>query len=198
ALHEGVIAYAASGEIVASNPRAQELLGLSAEQLVGRTPLDPRWRAIQEDGSPWDGDQLPTARALRTGRAQLGDVVGVHTADGEPSAVLRQVQDISDRRRHDEQLHFLAHHDTLTGLLNRRGFTRELDRHASHAERYGPDGALLVFDLDSFKHVNDTCGHEAGDDVITGVAEVMRRRLRASDVLARFGGDEFAVLIPRG
>jgi diguanylate cyclase (GGDEF)-like protein len=126
------------------------------------------------------------------------DATLLRDGDGAPAAVLRQIQDISDRRHHEEQLHYLAHHDALTGLLNRRGFMVGLERHASHAERYGADGALLVFDLDNFKHVNDTFGHQAGDDVIAGVAEIMRGRLRATDVLARFGGDEFAVLIPHG
>ena len=342
ALHEGVVAYSASGEIVACNSRAQQLLGLSEDQMLGRTPMDPRWRAIREDGTPWDPDALPTSRALRTAQAQLGVVLGLHTGDdevrwvqanatplrgedgelsgvvtsfvditeqrareralaaaeerfrtlfeaapigmsltnlagtkiavnpalaqilgrpaeslvglpidehihpddraaslaafarlvfgeqlsyraeervldargeplwvqldatllrdgeGEPAAVLRQIQDISERRRHEEQLHHLAHHDTLTGLLNRRGFAVELDRHASHAERLGADGALLLFDLDNFKEVNDRFGHKAGDDLIVAVAEIVRGRLRTTDVLARLGGDEFAVLIPRG
>jgi diguanylate cyclase (GGDEF)-like protein/PAS domain S-box-containing protein len=88
ALHEGVIAYSASGEIVASNPRAQELLGLSEEQLRGRTPLDPRWHAVREDGTVWDPDELPTPRAFRTGEAQLGEVLGLHAADGELRWVL--------------------------------------------------------------------------------------------------------------
>jgi diguanylate cyclase (GGDEF)-like protein/PAS domain S-box-containing protein len=88
ALYEGVVAYSASGEIVASNPRAQELLGMSEEQLRGRTPLDPRWHAIREDGTAWDPDELPTPRAFRTGEAQLGEVLGLHAADGELRWVL--------------------------------------------------------------------------------------------------------------
>jgi diguanylate cyclase (GGDEF)-like protein/PAS domain S-box-containing protein len=88
ALYEGVVAYSASGEIVASNPRAQELLGMGEEQLRGRTPLDPRWHAIREDGTAWDPDELPTPRAFRTGEAQLGEVLGLHAADGELRWVL--------------------------------------------------------------------------------------------------------------
>jgi diguanylate cyclase (GGDEF)-like protein len=126
------------------------------------------------------------------------DATLLRDADGTPDAVLRQLQDISERRRYEEQLHHLAHHDALTGLLNRRGFALELERHGSHAERYGADGALLVFDLDNFKNVNDRFGHRAGDDVIAAIAGIMRRRLRATDVLARLGGDEFAVLVPHG
>ena len=84
------------------------------------------------------------------------------------------------------------------GLMNRRKFEFELERHVSHVKRYGPEGALLVLDLDNFKSVNDMLGHSAGDQLIISTAGVIRARLRDSDTLARLGGDEFAVLLPRG
>ncbi len=71
-----------------------------------------------------------------------------------------------------------------------------LDRHVTHVNRYGDRGALLVLDLDHFKTVNDTLGHEAGDRLIVSVASVLRTRLRVSDTVARLGGDEFAILLP--
>jgi len=92
----------------------------------------------------------------------------------------------------------MADHDALTGLFNRRRFEEELERHVAYGRRYGTDGALLLLDLDDFKRVNDGYGHRAGDRVLTSVAGVLRQRLRESDVLARFGGDEFAVLMPHG
>jgi diguanylate cyclase (GGDEF)-like protein len=88
-----------------------------------------------------------------------------------------------------------AHHDPLTGLLNRRGFERELFRAAAHRPRYGGPLVLVYLDLDDLKPVNDQHGHAAGDVVLQAVAAVLRRHVRASDLLARLGGDEFAVLL---
>jgi diguanylate cyclase (GGDEF)-like protein/PAS domain S-box-containing protein len=104
----------------------------------------------------------------------------------------------AERAAVEQRLRHIADHDALTGLYNRRRFEQELDRHITHGRRYGMDGALLVMDLDSFKQVNDGHGHRAGDHALADVAEVLRTRLRESDILARFGGDEFAVLMPHG
>jgi diguanylate cyclase (GGDEF)-like protein/PAS domain S-box-containing protein len=111
--------------------------------------------------------------------------------------VLCQFQDVTERKRYEAQLQFMADHEPLTGLQNRRKFESELDRHVEHVKRYGPEGALLVVDVDHFKSVNDTLGHNAGDELIVSIASVLRGRLRTSDVLARLGGDEFAVLLPK-
>jgi diguanylate cyclase (GGDEF)-like protein/PAS domain S-box-containing protein len=120
----------------------------------------------------------------------------VRDAAGLPLHFLDQVQDITERRRFEQDLRHLADHDPLTGLLNRRRFEQELDRQVKEVARYGPRGALLVLDLDHFKYVNDALGHHAGDALIVSVAETLRGRLRDSDILARLGGDEFAVLLP--
>jgi diguanylate cyclase (GGDEF)-like protein/PAS domain S-box-containing protein len=122
----------------------------------------------------------------------------VRDADGDPSHVLGQIQDITDHRRFQERLQHLVDHDPLTGLYNRRRFEQELERHVAHAGRYGVQGALLVLDLDDFKLVNDTLGHNAGDELIVTIAGLLRNHLRDSDVIARLGGDEFAVLLPAG
>ena len=120
----------------------------------------------------------------------------VTDADGKPAHFVGQVQDISERRAHVEQLRRLADHDPLTGLLNRRAFGRELSAHIARSQRYGTSGALLLFDLDNFKAHNDTHGHSAGDELLVALADGVRRRLRASDVTGRLGGDEFAALLP--
>jgi len=104
----------------------------------------------------------------------------------------------AERAAAEQRLRHIADHDGLTGLYNRRRFEQELDRHIVHGRRYGMDGALLVIDLDRFKRVNDGHGHRAGDRVLADVAAALRGRLRQSDILARFGGDEFAVLMPHG
>jgi len=120
----------------------------------------------------------------------------VRDANGKPLYAIRQLQDIEERKRFEVELGYLADHDPLTGLFNRRGFIRELTNHLAYERRYDGGGAVLFVDLDDFKYVNDTMGHAAGDEVISDVARIMLRRLRETDVVARLGGDEFAVLLP--
>jgi diguanylate cyclase (GGDEF)-like protein/PAS domain S-box-containing protein len=122
----------------------------------------------------------------------------VRASDGSPQHFLGQIQDVSERVRYEAQLQHMADHDPLTGLLNRRSFERELNQHIHRVQRYGAEGAALVLDIDRFKHINDTLGHNVGDELIVKVAQTLRTRLRDSDVLARLGGDEFAVLLPKG
>ena len=118
---------------------------------AGARPADhPRGRVggrrLRSRNAPWPGSQR------------------------EPRRLLCQFLDVTDRKRFEAQLQFMADHDPLTGLLNRRKFEPELDRHVEHVKRYGPEGALLVLDLDHFKTVNDTLGHNAGDQLIVSIA----------------------------
>jgi diguanylate cyclase (GGDEF)-like protein/PAS domain S-box-containing protein len=120
----------------------------------------------------------------------------VRDEEGKPLYCIRQVQDIEARKRYEGELGFLVEHDPLTGLLNRRGFVRELSHEMAYARRYGGGGSVLLLDLDDFKSVNDTLGHDAGDEVLAEVAHIVGDRLRETDSFARLGGDEFAVLLP--
>lgn len=119
----------------------------------------------------------------------------VRDGDRRPLHIVTQVQDISERKQMAQQLEYIVDHDFLTGLLNRRHFEQELAREAARAARYDAPGAVLLIDIDNFKDVNDTYGHRAGDDVLKGVAGLLRERLRHTDLIARVGGDEFAVLL---
>jgi diguanylate cyclase (GGDEF)-like protein len=105
-------------------------------------------------------------------------------------------RDITERRRYEQRLQHLADHDPLTGLLNRRRFQSELRREVSRVRRSGESLTVLSVDLDTFKGINDSVGHAAGDTVLSAVATTLAEHLRESDVLARFGGDEFAVVLP--
>jgi len=97
----------------------------------------------------------------------------------------------------DAKLLEMANHDSLTGLFNRRRFTEELKKEIIGVMRHGHASALLFVDLDQFKYINDACGHPAGDRLIRKVADELLRSVRRDDVVARFGGDEFAILVRR-
>jgi diguanylate cyclase (GGDEF)-like protein len=101
-----------------------------------------------------------------------------------------------ERAKREAEIRHQAHHDTLTGLANRTYFTERLEESLSHAKRYGHTGALMFIDLDRFKIVNDSLGHNAGDMLLRVVAERIRGCLRNTDLLFRIGGDEFTVILP--
>lgn len=122
----------------------------------------------------------------------------VRSARGEPVHFIAQIEDISERKRREDELTRMARRDPLTGLLNRGVFETDLEAYHSSAERYGDITGLILIDLDRFKSINDSGGHEVGDRVLLEVAKAIRRRVRLSDHSYRLGGDEFAVLVPHG
>jgi diguanylate cyclase (GGDEF)-like protein len=97
----------------------------------------------------------------------------------------------------EAQLRYIADHDSLTGLLDRRRFRSELDQYVSFTARYGGQGAVMIIDIDGLKAINDSSGHHAGDILIRRIAGIMRERVRTTDIVARLSGDEFAVLMPQ-
>lgn len=110
----------------------------------------------------------------------------------EISRLRAQVAQLQERV---EQLDELAHQDSLIKLPNRRGFMRELERLVDRARRYDHQAAMLFIDLDGLKMINDTFGHRAGDEALIQVADLLSKGVRRSDVVARIGGDEFAILL---
>ena len=126
--------------------------------------------------------------------------------DPELEAVLRKLAGedreivegaLAKAEKTEAELRYLADHDSLTGLLNRRSFRAKLDRYVSFSARYGGQGAVMIIDIDGLKEVNDRLGHQPGDNLIRRVADVLRERVRETDIVARLSGDEFAVLMPQ-
>jgi diguanylate cyclase (GGDEF)-like protein len=109
--------------------------------------------------------------------------------------VQRLAGELEEMRSHAATLESLALEDSLTGLLNRRGFMRDLSRAIAYRGRYDTPVALMMSDLDRFKPINDTYGHEVGDRALEHLAGLLRSNIRASDSLGRLGGDEFALIL---
>jgi diguanylate cyclase (GGDEF)-like protein len=110
-------------------------------------------------------------------------------------AVLQGALDRAEKT--EAELRHLADHDPLTGLQNRRRFRVELDQQVSFTARYGGQGAVMIIDIDGLKEVNDRLGHQPGDNLIRRIADILRERVRTTDIVARLSGDEFAVLMPQ-
>lgn len=203
---DAIVGYDLEGRIESWNPAAATLYGWTEQEAIGRTiellvpeelsgEHDAMHRLVAEGSAV---DHFETRRRRRDG--QLVDVSvtmsPIRTPSGPITGVSTIARDVTERKRFEARLFHLAHHDALTGLFNRTRFEEEVEAALARAARYGRTGAVLVFDLDHVKYVNDTLGHGAGDDLIRAVAAAAQARLRESDVLARIGGDEFAVLVP--
>jgi diguanylate cyclase (GGDEF)-like protein/PAS domain S-box-containing protein len=186
------------GEWLQVNAAFCRLLGYDADELLTLNLADltvPGDATVQVDEAE---EMRHETRYLRADGAALwvaASTTLVRGDEGEPLYYVVQIEDIGDRKQTERELRRLADHDSLTGLLNRRGFMEGLRRELRRMERKGEYGALLLLDLDNFKLVNDTAGHLAGDQVLRSTADMLRRRLRASDVIGRLGGDEFAALV---
>ncbi len=133
---------------------------------------------------------------------QIGEVIWIRCKNTLAVRDGRQVVrglmfDITEQKASEERVVYLADHDSLTGLINRRRFQEELERQISYSQRYNGEGALLFIDLDQFKYINDTYGHRSGDAFLVNVANRLKSALRKTDILGRLGGDEFGVILPK-
>jgi len=209
---DGVLTTDAAGDVKYLNPVAEKLTGWSEAEAAGR-PLAEVFRLVEGPGGQEIG---PLLRAcLAEGRGfRLDESVIVERRDRQRYAVestctpirnqegiifgaVLVFQDVSDKRLLDLQIARQATHDALTGLLNRQAFDGHLQRALDEAKAVGNTHVLGYMDLDQFKIVNDTCGHQAGDELLRRVTALLQDTLRDTDVLARLGGDEFGLLLPR-
>ncbi len=148
--------------------------------------------ALRGTGVRHDEEELPTARGNRTLRTET---LVFHGADPRSRYVLLVANDVTDENAAHAQIRYMAHHDTLTGMPNRRLF-RERLLHGLQKQASDKLTAVLCLDLDNFKSVNDTLGHQFGDELLRSLAKRLPRILREGDTLARLGGDEFAIILP--
>lgn len=197
----GIVITDTNGIIEWVNPAFTTLTGWTAEEAVGDTPRILRsgkqsrafyarmWQQLKA-GEVWRGE-MQNRRKDGTLYPEEQTITSVRNEKGEIAHFVAIKQDISDRKQQEEQIRFLALHDPLTSLPNRRAFEAALARFAS-GER---EGAILILDIDDFKLVNDSAGHAVGDQLLVEVTSLLHTQLRPGDFLARLGGDEFVVLI---
>jgi diguanylate cyclase (GGDEF)-like protein/PAS domain S-box-containing protein len=202
----GMALVGTDGRFLRTNRSLCDMLGYREVELLGKTfqdithpddldaDLDQRRRTLLGEVRTY---QMEKRYFHKEGQVVwvLLSVSLVHDEEGEPLYFVSQVQDISERKVLEERLQHMAFHDSLTDLPNRQLFMDRLGQALRRTRRRHKRIAVLFMDLDGFKVVNDSLGHEVGDLLLTVVAQRLRRCLRPEDTLARFGGDEFVVLI---
>jgi diguanylate cyclase (GGDEF)-like protein/PAS domain S-box-containing protein len=195
------------GRYLGCNRAFEKFIGLSRDRIIGRSvyelsPPDLAEKYAAADQALFDsrGTQIYETSVVYAGDASRRDVMFYKAtfdkADGTLGGLVGVILDVSDSKQM-EQVRHDAYHDALTGLPNLRLLRDRLTEELLRAKRREESLALLFIDLDSFKEVNDTLGHQVGDALLIQAAKRIGAALRASDTVARLGGDEFAVLLPR-
>ena len=196
--------------VLSWNPAAERLYGYSAEEMLGQQ-LQILYPDAHDQHRERDGAER--RRRLLSGISESEDYESVHRRkdgslvpvsattsalrdhSGEIIGLVATLRDMGERRRTEAQLAYLADHDALTSLFNRSRFEQALGHAAARARQAGYQAAVMMLDLDNFKYVNETYGHRAGDELVVSIAGALQDRLGPGDVLGRFGGDEFGVLV---
>jgi diguanylate cyclase (GGDEF)-like protein/PAS domain S-box-containing protein len=197
-----VITDAETGTILNANPTVSRILGYQHAEIIGRQffVLFPGRGEETGEFNPsdppiYDGVIGPQKFIHADGSVRFMDMTVALIPWGDRQGFLIALRDVTERQEMEERMRHYALHDALTGLANRFLFMDRLDQALVLSNRYGKQFAVMFLDLDRFKTVNDTLGHRAGDLLLVQVAERIRGCVRASDTVARMGGDEFAVIL---
>ena len=209
AMDMGILFVSHDERIVYSNPAFSRMWPLpSGTPVTGRTPRElvqlcaealarPEEQLIRVLAQPRPGEVAGSVEIqLADGRLVMQQGHAVKDVRGRPVGYLWVFEDVTHERQTAEQLIYLAERDALTGLYNRHRFNEELARMIAEAQRQSSRLALLFFDLDDFKYINDTFGHRAGDAMLIRVAGEVAGQVRRNELFSRLGGDEFAILVP--
>jgi diguanylate cyclase (GGDEF)-like protein len=198
-LSDPVVVASHRGIIIDANQAALSMFAMPRVEIIDRT--------IAQFMPNWPPSELSTKGSANLEITIGGQIYDVAFSSLDPSAHLSDVvlvfRDVTVRREDErrlrkmqKELERLAHTDSLTGLYNRRIFMQRLEEEVERVRRHGKALSVLIFDLDFFKQVNDTYGHDTGDVVLVAVARLATEAKRVSDVAARLGGEEFALLLP--
>jgi len=206
-LGEAMVITDQHGRIQFVNPAYTLITGFSEQEALGRRPGDllgsglhdatffaDMWRSLRDNGQ-WKGEIINRRKNGRRYTEWLS-ISAVRDNEGRVIQYVGLFSDITERKEAEAHIHHLAYHDPLTGLANRLLFRDRLDTALRQSVRNRRPLGVLILDLDRFKVVNDTLGHEAGDHLLVEVAQRMSATVRECDTLARLGGDEFALLMP--
>jgi diguanylate cyclase (GGDEF)-like protein/PAS domain S-box-containing protein len=207
---DAVITTNAHGLVTYLNPVAEQLTGWSEQEALDK-PLTEIFPIINESTREPAGN--PVSRCLAQGHVvSLSNNVSlvnrqghefaiedsaapIRLQDGRIVGAVMVFKDVSEKRRLVQQLSHQARHDSLTGLVNRSEFHRQLERFLDNVRSNGGEHALCYLDLDQFKVINDTCGHTAGDALLQQISLLLKEHARTGDIVARLGGDEFGLLL---
>jgi diguanylate cyclase (GGDEF)-like protein/PAS domain S-box-containing protein len=192
--------------ILRVNRAFERITGYSQEEVVGRSPgilssgrqgrqfYADLWRSLDQ-GGVWEGELWNRRKSGEVYPEYLA-ISAVRDRDGNAINYVGIFQDIGERKSAEERIQFLAHHDALTGLPNRSLLRDRAEMALYHAKRQGHSMAILFIDLDRFKTINDSLGHEIGDFLLKQASERILATVRGGDTVCRLGGDEFVVLLP--
>ena len=203
-MDQGLMMIATDNTVAICNQRAMDLLDLPKELMVRRPTLDEvleyQWGTNEFTRADASLQGFIRSSALLDGpliydrERPNGSILEVRTTPLPNGKAVRTYTDITERKHAEQQLNFLAHHDAMTGLPNRVLLSDRLSQALAQTRRSGKPVAALTLDLDRFKEINDIYGHDAGDRVLMQAADRLRSAVRATDTVARTGGDEFVVI----